>query len=374
MYKGIRKLVLLGAGPAHLEVLLRLARQHPADLDVTLVCPHPFHVNAAMVPRFVAGGVSLEECQVPLEPLFKAAGVRWVQGRCESIDAGQRRLKVAGDPGLDLSYDVLGLDTGADPDRQRLEASIPGAAIHALLTRPLAQFTALWPRVVELAQQRPLSVGVIGAGRTAIELALAAHERLSGSRFTLLTGGGEIVPHAPAPLRQRVTEALKRRNITVLRAACTGVAEGELRMEGDATLACDVPLLAVGGLAPGWLSGSGLAQDADGHALIESGLNSASHPEVFIAPDLGHRTGEHCGGDALAQRAAALLAVNLLAAVEGAPPRSLPVCTNELLLWSCGAHRAFAQWGPMGAQGRLIGWWKNRRDKAALRRSRSVHG
>lgn len=372
MYKGIRKLVLLGAGPAHLAVLLRLARQHPADLDVTLVCPHPFYIHAAMVPRFVAGGLSLEECQVPLEPLFKAAGVRWIQGRCESLDTTQRRLTVTGESGSVLPYDVLGLDTGADPDRQRLEAAIPGAATQALLTRPLAQFTALWPRVVELAQQRPLSVGVVGAGRTAIELVLAAHERLGGSRFTLLTGGGELAPHAPAPLRRRVAEALRRRNITVLRAACTGVAEGELRMEAGATLACDVPLLAVGGLAPAWLSGSGLAQDADGHALIEAGLNSSSHPEVLIAPDLGHRTGEPCGGDARAQRAASLMADNLLAAIGGTPLRKLPASTNEWLLWSCGARRAFAQWGPLGGQGRLIGWWKNRRDRAALRRGRNI--
>lgn len=372
MYKGIRKLVLLGAGPAHLEVLVRLVRQHPADLDVTLVCPHPFHIHTAMVPRFVAGGISLDECQVPLEPLFKAAGVRWVQGRCQSIDAGQRRLRVAGDPGLELSYDVLGLDTGADPDRQRLEAAIPGAATHALLTRPLAQFTALWPRVVELAQQRPLSVGVVGAGRTAIEFVLAAHERLGGSHFTLLTGGGEIAPHAPAPLRQRVSEALRRRNITVLRATCTGVAEGELRMEAGATLACDVPVLAAGGLAPAWLADSGLAQSADGYALTGSDLRSASHPEVFIAPDLGHRTDGHCGGDALAQRCASLMAWNLLAATEGVAARSAQATANELTLWSCGARSAFMQWGPLGAQGRLVGWWKNGRDQAALRHGRRV--
>ena len=96
---GIKKLVLLGAGHAHVHVLSRLAQNRPADLDVTVVTPYPFQTYSGMTPGLVAGRYETAECQIPLEPLVKAAGAKWVQARCTGLDANQQlvRLAAAGD-------------------------------------------------------------------------------------------------------------------------------------------------------------------------------------------------------------------------------------------------------------------------------------
>jgi hypothetical protein len=98
MHHGIKKLLLLGAGHAHVHVLARLAEHHPADLDVTVLTPYDFQTYSGMTPGFVAGHYSETECQIPLAPLLKAAGARWVAGRCVGLDAGARRVRVAAHP------------------------------------------------------------------------------------------------------------------------------------------------------------------------------------------------------------------------------------------------------------------------------------
>ena len=206
MHHGIKKLLLLGAGHAHVHVLSRLAQNRPADLDVTVITPYPYQTYSGMTPGLVAGHYSEEDCQIPLEPLIKAAGAKWVRARCTGIDAGERRVRLSpagqsrsqGDilpP--DLPYHLLSIDTGAVIDRQRLEAEMPGAATNALIVRPIEVFATLWPQVLEQAQARPLSVAMIGAGAGGLELLFAAEQRLrthgvAGTRFTLITGGVDL--------------------------------------------------------------------------------------------------------------------------------------------------------------------------------------
>ena len=51
----MKRLVLLGAGHAHLHVLRDIVRRPPADTRVTLVTPYPLTLYSGMVPGHVAG-------------------------------------------------------------------------------------------------------------------------------------------------------------------------------------------------------------------------------------------------------------------------------------------------------------------------------
>ena len=50
-----KHLVLLGAGRAHMQVLGSLARQGSGNLAITLVAPHPYYIESAMLAAYVAG-------------------------------------------------------------------------------------------------------------------------------------------------------------------------------------------------------------------------------------------------------------------------------------------------------------------------------
>lgn len=377
MTSGIQKLLLLGAGHAHVQVLAQLAQNRPADLDVTVLTPYPFQTYSGMVPGLVAGRYSGQDCQIPLEPLFKAAGARWVQGRVTALDAAAQTVQVAPAGGnksapAQLAYTRLSIDTGAIIDRHKLDADMPGAAARALIVRPIEAFAALWPQVLELAQKQAVSLAVIGAGAAGLELIFAAEQRLrgacpAGASFTLVTGGGEPAANYPEGVRLRVLRQLKRRGITVLREACTGVDKGVLCLGNGASLRCDVPILAIGTHAPAWLQGSGLALSDSGHVLVNAAQQSTSHPNVFAAGDVATRAdAPHPKSGVYAVRAGPVLARNLMAAHNGQPLKAWRPPQRTLNLLSCGAGHAIASWGPLHAEGAWAWRWKDRIDRAFM--------
>lgn len=381
MHHGIQKLVLLGAGHAHVHVLAQLAEHRPADLDVLVVSPYPYQTYSGMTPGLVAGHYSAEDCQIPLEPLVKAAGAKWIQSRCTGIDAAEQRLRLSPtgkgpSPNdtvpAELPYHLLSIDTGAVIDRERLEADMPGASAHALIVRPIEVFATLWPHVIEKAQSQPVSIAVIGAGAAGIELLFAAEQCLrvqgiSGARFTLITGGGEVAANYTPGVRQRVLRQLKRRNITVLRESCVGMEAGLVRLGSGALLTCDVPLLAIGTHAPAWLQDSGLALADTGHVLVNAFQQSTSHPKVFAAGDVSTRAdAPHPKSGVYAVRAGPPLAHNLLAQHESRPLKPHHPPSKTLNLLSCGTRHAIVSWGALHAEGAWAWRWKDRIDRAFM--------
>lgn len=377
MHHGIKKLLLLGAGHAHVHVLARLAQNRPADLDVTVLTPYPYQTYSGMTPGLVAGRYSAEDCQIPLEPLVKAAGAKWLQGRCTGLDAAHQKVQLsptgkgqALPP--ELPYHLLSIDTGAVIDRTRLEADMPGASTHALIVRPIEVFATLWPKVLEQAVSRPLSIAVVGAGAAGLELLFAAEQCLrlqgaTGARFTLITGGSEPAANYTPGVQRRVLRHLKARGITVLRDTCVGMDKGVVRLGGGSELACDLPLLAIGTHAPAWLQGSGLALSEAGHVLVNAYQQSSSHPNVFAAGDVATRAdAPHPKSGVYAVRAGPPLAANLLAAHGGSALKPHHPPKHTLNLLSCGAGHAIASWGPLHAEGAWAWAWKDRIDRAFM--------
>ena len=69
---GIKRLLLLGAGHAHVHVLAHLATHQRADLQVTVLTPHGHQTYSGMTPGLVAGCYTEADCQIPLAPLVQA--------------------------------------------------------------------------------------------------------------------------------------------------------------------------------------------------------------------------------------------------------------------------------------------------------------
>lgn len=372
MRSGITRLVLIGAGPAHREVLARLTRHHPADLQVTLLAAPPAPVHEPLVPAVVAGRYTADACRVGLSGLLTLAHARWVPGRCLALDLEGRRVHAApadGGAALELPFDLLSLDTAASTDREALEQRLPGAREQALARYPSEAFLGLWPRVVDMARERPLSIAVIGSGAAAIELVFAAAQRLRaeglpGSILTLLTDGGALAGELPPDVASRVRRELKRQRIHVLNERCTGITVEGVRLANGALLRCDVPLVAGAAQAPAWLRGTPLALAEGGQVLVNRFQQSTSHPQVFAAGPAARRD-DHAYPDAAttSARAGATLAHNLLAAFAGQPLKPHWPAQRPLTRLSCGTECAIAAWGPLRAQGAWVARWKDRAER-----------
>lgn len=383
MRSGIQRLILIGAGPAHREVLARLTRHHPADLQVSLLAPPPAPLHEPLLPAVVAGRYTADACRAGLAGLLTLAQARWLSGRCTGIDTERRVVHaVSAERGeaMDLPFDLLSLDPAASTDREALEQRLPGARELALTRYPTEAFLALWPRVVALARERPLSVAVIGSGATAIELVFAAAQRLRaegqpGTILTLLTDGGTLAGELPPAVASRVRRELKRQRIHVLNERCTGITLEGVRLANGALLRCDVPLVADGAQAPAWLRGGPLALDESGRVLVNRFQQSVSHPNVFAS---GHaaRRDDHAYPEAAtaSARTGSALAHNLLAAFEGQPLKPHWPAQRTLTRLSLGTERAIAAWGPWRAQGAWVAAWKDRAERRQVAAPRPQPG
>jgi NADH dehydrogenase FAD-containing subunit len=343
-----RQLVLLGAGPAHLQTLAHLARHPLVGARIILLAPYSGQLHSNLLPGLVAGHYQHDDCVIPLEPLVRHSGVQWVSRGVRALDAQTRSIQL--DDGTALHYDWLSINTGPLQNRALLEQTLPGAREHGLFLRPIEAFAALWPQVAKMADARPLRFTVIGAGASGAEMAMALRKRFASSSVTLLSG-----QHAPGAefaecFQHQLLAALKARQITVIRDRAVGFRAGEVLLGCGACLACDVPLICTGPQAAPWLQVSGLALDQQGFVAVDTHQRSISHPEVFAAGDVSSRSDP-------------LLAVNLRASVNASALKEHQPPKRTLALVSCGDQRAMASWGQWSAQGRWVWWLKNWLDR-----------
>ena len=384
-----KHLVLLGAELAHVHLLAHL-RQHPMPgVQVTLITPRTTLVASGMLAGFVAGRYTIDECTLPLEPLFQPlaahSGARWLTARVQKLDAQARTVLL--DDGQVVNFDWLSICCEPLQDRDATELALPGARQHGLFVHPVAAFCTLWPRVAELAAAKPVRVAVVGnlpptanphptgnRAAPALELALAIRHRLPGSAVTLITGGAPLGQGESPRLQQRLAQALRQRNVTVLADCARQVLDGDILLCSGARLACDVPVIATGPTAPAWLVKSGLAVDGGGLIAVDASARSISHDHVFAAGPA--RADGGFASPRRAQAEAARFAACLAAAVAGQTPRPVtpdPPAQQALQLIACGDGQAVAAWRGYAAQSRWAGWLKQRQDlavSACYRRSK----
>jgi NADH dehydrogenase FAD-containing subunit len=356
-----KRVLLLGGGAAHLQVLKALATQPLAGAEVALVTPFALQVPEALVPAVVAGRCGVDEACVALAPLAAAGRVHLIEASVTSLDAAARRACLS--DGRVVDYDLLSLDTAPQPDRNR----IPGARDHGLFLQPAEHFVRLVGGLWDLAQQRVLDVVVVGAGAAAVELALAVAQRLTRggeerARVALVTGGGEPMADFSARAQAHTRQVLARHRVTVFRDACLRLEPGAVVLANGARVACDAPLVATAAEPPAWLPGSGLALDTQGQVTVGATLQSPSHAEVLLAPSRG------VANAAVAQ----VLTHNLRGLCGGGPLRSLRPTTAPSRFVDLGASLALVDWGGGAALGRWVGWWKRRRDRRALAPGRTA--
>jgi NADH dehydrogenase FAD-containing subunit len=364
-----RQLLLLGAGPAHLQVLTALAANPLMGLRITLIAPNPLCIHAPMLPGFVAGRTHLDDCSIALEPLVRRGGIRWLQRNVMALDAKAQTVQL--DDDSTHHYDWLSIDSAPVQSREVMESHLPGAREHALFVYPLESFCALWPRVAELGSTRALRIAILGGSTRAAELAFALQRRLPSAAITLLTAetgpGAQGIP-ALDPI---VVSALKARHITVMPDWGTSIDAEHLQLACGASLACNVALLASSAHPPAWMENSGLELDERGFIAVQNTLQSISHPRVFACGAVSARMDQP-----LAQRSRAhavdgtILARNLASAIveQGLTGHKPDGRQHQWIMCSDGS--AFLFWGERRARGRLLGWLKHWLDRRFLARYR----
>jgi pyridine nucleotide-disulfide oxidoreductase family protein len=369
----VKRLLLAGGGHSHVFVLDALARKPAAGVEVTLVSPFDRQVYSGMLPGWIAGHYEIEQCVIPLAPLARRAGARFVQAHVARLDLANRiAFTEASEP---LPFDVISIATGPVMD---LDA-IPGLREHAVALRPIEAMIAAWPRLVAELEARAeagedaATLTVIGGGAGGVELALAIAHRFNTAcvpaRVQLVTGKPGLLPTLNEGVRRRIARLAPARGVRVIEDDAVEITRRTVLLADGGEIASDVTIAAIGAAAAEWPRAAGLAVDERGFIAVDERLQSVSHPFVFAAGDCASIVGHpRPKSGVYAVRAGAPLARNLLRYLAGRRLARWRPQRVALYLISTGPQHAIASWDGLSTEGRWVWRWKDRIDRRFIAR------
>jgi len=366
----LKDLVLVGGGHAHVHVLKSFGMKPMPGVRLTLIGRDIETPYSGMIPGFVAGRYSFDECHIDLARVAAWTGGRLIQAEATGIDRINRQVLLKDRP--PIAYDLLSIDVGATPS---LEA-IPGAAEHATPVKPIAEFGRRWLAFVERAKNHrgPLRVAVIGGGAGGAELALAIDHRLgevargASVSVTLATKNELLSGQAVAAQRTMRTIFGKRGVRLIENAATTRIERNTVHLEGGERLEADDIFIVTEASAAKWLAATGLPLDDRGFLAVEPTLASSGDPLVFAAGDCASVAAHpRPKAGVFAVRQGPPLAENLRRVLLGREPLPFTPQRRYLAILGAGDGHAVATRGAWAVEGAWVWRWKDHIDRKWMR-------
>ena len=359
----MKRLVLIGAGHAHAQVLKDWITRPVPGTELVVVSPTALAPYSGMVPGWLAGIYRFDEICIDFAALATAAGAQLVIDELAAMDPNRRRVQLRS--GASFDYDVLSLNVGSTLSPP---ARAQGGA-RVLSLRPLAGLRKSWdalladPGITE--SDAPLQVTAVGGGAAGVEAVLAAVVRLRALwpgrpvRGTLLTRGDALLPGMAPAAGRRARAALAAAGVTTQ----LGTAYND-----SAASSCDLLLWATGADAHAWQHDCGLAVGPTGFIRVDERLRSVSHPQVHAVGDCAEWAVPLPKAGVYAVRMGPVLSRNLRAALGAGAAVAYVPQRRFLALLATADGSAIASWGRWSVRGRWIWRWKDRIDRGFVRR------
>ena len=374
------RLLLVGAGHAHAQVLRDWVHQPVPGVELVLVSPAALAPYSGMVPGWLAGRYAYQDICINAQALAAAAGARWLPDELASLDAGRRSVTLVS--GAVLGFDLLSLNVGSTLTPPASAAEVAGSGGAARLSlRPLGRLHAAWDHqlaaIAAQASDAPFTVTAVGGGAAGFECLLAVRARLRALRpgrpvhGVLVSRASRLLPGlAPGAVRA-AGRALARAGVRLHLDTDWGDALVQPRCGPTDGAPTGLVLWATGAEAHSWqrcpARRGGLAVSEAGFIRVDSQLRSVSHPAVYAVGDCAQWAPPLPKAGVFAVRMGPVLSQNLRAALGCGVAGVYRPQRRFLALLATGDGRAIGAWGGWSAQGRWLWRCKDHIDRQFLR-------
>lgn len=360
-----RRLLLVGAGHAHLHLLRHADRLAGAGYRTTLVAPRWFDYSG-VAAAVATGGLNPAAGRIDVSALARAGAVEHLP--CLVVDVDPETRTVTTDDGRRLDWDVVSFNIGSVTAPPRAEVDLDEAVVRV---KPLADLARLHDRLRQPPPGRGHHVTVVGAGPSGIELAAQLSARPDTDRVRLLESGPGPAAFLPERAALRLRRLLDRRGVvTMTGVEVEHVTSGEVVLRDGLRITHDTVVLATGLAAPPLARSSPLG-GPDGFP-VRATLQHRDHDDVYATGDCADflpaslpRIGVH------GVRQGPVLLAALEARVTGAPGPVYRPQRRALSILDLGAGTALAVRGRWWWLGRLSLTLKRRIDRRWITRSRT---
>ncbi|SDO22693.1 NADH dehydrogenase [Halomonas shengliensis] len=347
------RIVVVGGGAGGLELVTRLGRRlgRRGRAEVVLVDRNPTHIWKPLLHEVATGALDSGLDEVSYQGHARANGYRFQRGTLCDLDREGKRLTldaVLDDEGQEvlpprtLEYDRLVLALGSVSN----DFGTPGVAEHCHFLDSPEQAEAFRRDMLntflrfsdpERRDHSHLTVGIVGAGATGVELAAElfdASRMLHSYGFTRLDAGQlsvhlleaapRLLPALPERISRAVHAELEKLGVTIhLETRVTDVDATGFTTADGTRIATDLSVWAAGIKAPPFLSTLGLSTERNHQVKVHPTLQSHDDPAIFAFGDCA--SCPQADGKPVPPRAqaahqqASLLYRNLRASLDGRP-------------------------------------------------------
>lgn len=361
-----KHLVIVGAGHAHLTVLKNLKEFRDSGYDVTVVSVSSFHYYSGMGPGMLSGMYRPEEIRFNVQKMSEDRGAAFIADKVISIQPHDRKIRLQS--GIEISYDVISLNTGSYVPAA--ESMLSDETVFTV--KPIENLLNANRKVSEILKSRELKANVVGGGPTGVEVAgnldrLVRNE--SGRCRITLIAGSRLLPQFKGSVRRRALNSLDSRNVKVIEGArLSAIKDGAVALSDGTILENDILFMATGVKPSSLFEDSGLPTGNDGGLLVNQYLQSVSHPEIFGGGDcICFEPQPLAKVGVYAVRQNPILLHNLLSALNGRELKPFTPQKSILLALNLGDGTALVQWHTMVWGGKSGFALKNYIDRKFMR-------
>jgi NADH dehydrogenase len=368
--KNKTKIVIVGGGfggvytARHLNKLFK-----KEELEITLINRSNFFLFTPLLHEVATGGLAPTSIVEPIREVFRGSCINFVED--EVVEVNQKeRVVMTGT--TSYYYDYLVISTGADTNY----FGTVGAKEHCFTLKNLQDAITLRNHILQTCElavktnnKDLLSVAIVGAGPTGVELAaeyveymiltLLNYYKMSGFKdkdikVSLITATPDVISQFPIKMRSLAQERLEKMNIKVLtNTIVTKVDPGILSFKDGSSLSAHT-LVWVAGVTPTLAEIKGLAVGLKGRMDVDGTLRSTNDPHTFA---LGDASGTFPMLAQVAVQQSKTVAKNIFKLIKNSTePLDSFAFNQKGLLISIGQWYAIGNFFGVTLRGRIM-WW-----------------
>jgi pyridine nucleotide-disulfide oxidoreductase family protein len=361
----MKKLVLAGAGHAHLGTILNMGNLVRAGCRVSVVSPADYHYYSGMGSGLLSGLYQPSEARFHVRRMVEARGGEFISARITHIQADNHQVVLSDNRSLD--YDVLSCNMGSEI------IPVSGAGKNSISVKPIENLYVAGREIERRIKKGPIRVLVIGGGAAGVELAGNLFRLMKNARDTLditLVSKNEILSRYPPKMRLLAQASFAQRGIRVLEnCQVLQLTDTEVILGDESRLPFDFAFNASGICPVQVFRDSGLPVSDEGGLLVNEFLQSVSHAEIFGGGDCVRfvpRNLDRVG--VYAVRQGPVLYKNIAAALASGTLHAFRPQARYLSILNMGDGRGILSWRSCVFSGRLAFCLKNNIDKRFMKR------
>jgi NADH dehydrogenase FAD-containing subunit len=365
------RLVLVGAGHAHLETMVAIRDLSALGFDVSVVGIGSYLYYSGMGPGLLSGTYTKDEVRFDVRAMVESRGGTFIDGRVVRVDPQKRLIyfEDESDMGFDIASFAVGSVIGS--------ATLDSDADNVYTAKPIENLHTAGRQIETTLRDRSLNVVVSGGGPSGVEIAANAavlgHGLPSNPSVTLVTRR-KILGRFPERVRRRALRMLSRRKVRVVEdAEVTGIAPEALSLIDGSMVSFDMILLTTGTKPPPIFVDSRLRTGITGGLLVNEFLQSVDYPYIFgggdcidFAPQALQKIGVY------AVRENEILLENFRALADGRPPKQFIPQSRYHLALNMGGGIGISYRQPIMIGGRPAFRVKDAIDRRFMRRYQSA--